>query len=148
MSDRTVASSCPVCACLRRQRSTASCRSFSSCASGCSLEQAEPSNSLVSALVADLALDMRAVWTPDAVFLSGLSRDDLMKAANECGATRKHPGLGKATKKELVATLTSYFKRTADSKATLDESDAKGRAWLPVCMHLAATGTAKPAAAA
>jgi len=113
-----------------------------------SLEHVEPSDSLFSGLVADLALDMRAVWTPDAVFLSGLSRDDLMKAANECGATRKHPGLGKATKKELVATLTSYFKRTADSKATLDESDAKGRAWLPVCMHLAATGTAKPAAAA
>jgi len=113
-----------------------------------SLEQAEPLDSLFSALAADLALDMRAVWTPDAVFLSGLSRDDLMRAANESAATRKHPGLGKATKKELVATLTSYFKRTADPKATLDESDAKGQAWLPPCMRFADTGATESAAAA
>lgn len=113
-----------------------------------SLEQAEPADSLFSMLTVDLALDMREVWTPDAVFLSGLSRDDLMKVALECGATRKHPGLGKATKKELVATLTSYFKRTADRKATLDEHDAKGRAWLPACMRFAAGPTTKPAAVA
>ncbi|MFO1086540.1 MAG: ParB/RepB/Spo0J family partition protein [Reyranellaceae bacterium] len=101
-----------------------------------SLEHAEPADSLFSELAADLALDMRAVWTPDAVFLSGLSRDNLMKIALECGATRKHPGLGKATKKELVVTLASYFKRTADPKATLDEHDTKGRTWLPECMRL------------
>ncbi len=101
-----------------------------------SLEHVEPVDSLFSGLAADLVLDMRAIWTPDAVFLSGLSRADLMKVAAECGATRKHPGLGKATKKELVATLASYFKRTADPKAALDEHDAKGRAWLPECMML------------
>lgn len=59
-----------------------------------------------------------------------------MKAAMDCGATRRHPGLGKATKKELVATLASYFKLTADPKAALDEHDAKGRTWLPGCMRL------------
>lgn len=79
---------------------------------------------------------MREVWTPDEVFLAGLQKDALLRAATECGAARKHPGLGAATKKELVAMLTSYFSRTADPNAALDESDAKGRAWLPDCMWL------------
>lgn len=100
------------------------------------MEAAEPEGTFFSGLAKDLALDMRKVWTPDAVFLAGLQRDDLLKVADDCGASRKHPGLAKATKKELVATLSSYFKRTADPKATLDEYDAKGRAWLPGCMRL------------
>lgn len=99
------------------------------------MEKAEPENSFFSSLAMDLALDMRKVWTPDAVFLSGLQRDDLLKVAADCGASRKHAGLANAKKKELVATLASYFKRTADPKASLDEHDAKGRVWLPDCMR-------------
>lgn len=100
------------------------------------MEGVEPEATFFTGLAKGCTLDMRTVWTPDAEFLAGLRRDDLLKVAEESGAARKHPGLGTATKKELVATLTSYFKRTSDPKATLDESDAKGRAWLPECMRL------------
>jgi ParB family chromosome partitioning protein len=108
------------------------------------MERAEPEDTFFSGLAKDLALDMRKVWTPDEVFLSGLQRDDLLKVAADCGASRKHAGLANAKKKELVATLASYFKRTADPKASLDEHDAKGRAWLPDCMRVTPT---KPKAA-
>lgn len=101
------------------------------------MEGMEPAGTFFSGLTKDFTLDMRKVWTPDAVFLSGLRREDLVKVATESGASRKHAGLAKATKKELVATLASYFKRTADSNAALDEHDAKGRIWLPECMQLA-----------
>ena len=100
------------------------------------IEAAEPEGTFFSDLGKDLALDMRKVWTPDEVFLAGLQRDDLLKVAGDCGASPKHPGLARASKKELVATLSSYFKRTADPKAALDEHDAKGRAWLPECMRV------------
>ncbi|MPZ29556.1 MAG: ParB/RepB/Spo0J family partition protein [Rhodospirillales bacterium] len=100
------------------------------------LDEAEPSETLFAELAKDMPFNMREVWTPDEVFLAGLQKDALLKVATECGAARKHPGLGAATKKELVATLASYFDRTADPKATLDESGAKGRAWLPDCMRL------------
>lgn len=100
------------------------------------LDEAEPSETLFAELAKDLPLSMREVWTPDEVFLTGLRKDALLAVATECGAARKHPGLSAATKKELVATLASYFGRTADPKASLDESDAKGRAWLPECMRL------------
>lgn len=101
------------------------------------MEGAEPEATLFMGLAKDLTLDMRTVWTPDAEFLGGLRRDDLLKVADDCGASRKHAGLAKATKKELVATLVSYFRRTADSNAALDDHDAKGRIWLPECMQLA-----------
>lgn len=104
------------------------------------MEGVEPDHTFFSGLAKDLALDMRKVWTPDVIFLSGLRKDDLLKIASECGAARKHSGLPKASKKELVATLASFFKRTADPKATLDEHDAKGRTWLPDCMRMAKVG--------
>lgn len=100
------------------------------------MEGQEPQESFFSGLVKDLTLDMRTVWTPDEVFLSGLRRDDLVKVAEESGAMRKQARLTSASKKELVAGLVAYFKRTADPKAQLEEGDAKGRAWLPACMVL------------
>lgn len=100
------------------------------------MEGVEPEATFFTGLARDLTLDMRTVWTPDTEFLAGLRRDDLLKVATESGASRKHPNLAAATKKELVVTLASYFKRTSDPKATLDESDATGRVWLPDCMRL------------
>jgi|SRR5579883_80343 len=102
------------------------------------MEGEEPQETFFSGLTKDLTLDMRKVWTPDEVFLSGLRREDLVKVAEESGAMRKQARLISAGKKELVAGLVSYFKRTADPKAQLDETDAKGKAWLPVCMALTA----------
>lgn len=107
------------------------------------MEGPEPLETFFVELTKDLSLDMRKIWTPDEVFLSGLRREDLVKVAEESGAMRKQARLTSASKKELVAGLVSYFKRTADPKAQLDETDAKGRAWLPACM----TPTAVPAKA-
>ncbi|UYN96078.1 MAG: ParB/RepB/Spo0J family partition protein [Enhydrobacter sp.] len=98
------------------------------------MEAAEPEETFFSSLAKDLALDMRKVWTPDELFLSGLVREELVKVAKESGALAKQPKLAFASKKELVAGLAGYFKRTADPKAQLDESDAKGHSWLPSCM--------------
>lgn len=100
------------------------------------MEGAEPEGTFFANAAKDLSLDMRRVWTPDGVYLNGLRRDELIKVAKECGALAKQPRLETGSKKELVAGLVSYFKRTADPKAQLDESDAKGRSWLPACMTL------------
>lgn len=107
------------------------------------MEEVEPERTFFSSLAKDLALDMRKIWTPDEVFLSGLRRDELAKIAADCGALRKQPKLADSTKKDLVAGLVTYFKRTANPNAELDESDAKGRTWLPACMSInGATGSA------
>jgi ParB family chromosome partitioning protein len=102
------------------------------------MEGQEPQETFFSGLAKDLSLDMRKVWTPDGVFLGGLRREDLVKVAEESGAMRKQARLTSASKKEQVAGLVSYFKRTADPKSQLDEHDAKGRVWLPACMALTA----------
>lgn len=83
------------------------------------------------------------VWTPDEVFLAGLRRDELLKIGKDCGALRKQPKLADSTKKDLIAGLVAYFKRTANPHAELDENDAKGRTWLPACMVLGSPITAK-----
>lgn len=103
------------------------------------MEGVEPERTFFSNLAKDLSLDMRKVWTPDEVFLMGLRRDDLAKIADDCGALRKQPRLGAASKKELVTALVTYFKRTANPHATLDEHELKGRTWLPACMVLASS---------
>lgn len=100
------------------------------------MEAAEPSGTLFEGLSKDVNLAMRDIWTPDEAFLAGLRRDDLVKVAGECGALRSQQGLGNASKKELVQGLARYFRRTADSKAALDEHERKGRQWLPACMYL------------
>lgn len=108
------------------------------------MEGEEPEATFFSGLAKDLTLDMRTVWTPDEVFLKGLPREELLKVAGSTGALRKHPKFGSATKRDLVQGLVSYFKRTADPKAVLDETEAPARAWLPACMQL---GTGAGAAA-
>jgi ParB family chromosome partitioning protein len=103
------------------------------------MEAAEPAGTLFETLSKDAAVVMRDVWTPDEAFLGGLRRDDLVKVAGECGALRIQPSLSNASKKELVQALVRHFKRTADSKAELNEHERRGRVWLPPCMQCAAS---------
>lgn len=98
------------------------------------MEGVEPEGTFFSGLTKDLVFDMRKVWTPDEIFLNGLRREELVKVASDSGALRKQPKLADSTKSGLVSGLVAYFKRTANPNAELDESDAKGRAWLPACM--------------
>jgi ParB family chromosome partitioning protein len=112
------------------------------------MEGEEPAGTLFSALAQDLALDMRKVWTPDEVFLKGLTREALLKVATESGAMRKQPRLGNATKGELVQGLVSYFKRTADPDASLNHDERKGHTWLPAYMLLAPAADAGDSAPA
>lgn len=106
------------------------------------MEGVEPEGTFFSGLTKDLAFDMRRVWTPDEVFLKSLRRDELVTVASDCGALRKQPKLVESTKGGLVSGLVAYFKRTANPNAELDESDTRGRAWLPKCMVL--TSAARP----
>ena len=110
------------------------------------MEGAEPESTLFSSLANDLAIDMRQVWTPDEVFLKGLTREQLAAIASESGAITKQPKLAAGTKGELVDGLVSYFKRTADRKAALDNSDAKGRSWMPSYMQFSGKATSTTAA--
>lgn len=100
------------------------------------MEGVEPEGTFFNGLTKDLAFDMRKVWTPDEIFFKGLRHDELLKIAEDCGALRKQPKLADTTKTALVAGLVAYFKRTANLHAELDESDAKGRTWLPECMSI------------
>ena len=81
--------------------------------------------------------------TPDAAFLSHLRREQLEAVALESGATHR---LGKlkdlAKKDDLVQALARHFARTIDASAEADESDRKGRAWLPGLMAFPAEETA------
>jgi ParB family chromosome partitioning protein len=106
------------------------------------MEGVEPEGTFFSGLTKDFIFDMRKVWTPDEIFLKGLRRDELVKVATGSGALRKQPKLADATKRDLVAGLVSYFKRTANPHADLDENDMKGRLWLPGCMILTSAATA------
>jgi ParB family chromosome partitioning protein len=109
------------------------------------MESAEPNDSLFTALAHDLTPNMREFWVPDEPFLNGLRREELIKAAEECGALKKQPRLTAASKKDLVAALAAYFKRTADKNAQLDAVEEKGRTWLPACMALKPLGAAEKA---
>jgi len=101
------------------------------------LEVAEGADSAFGQVSGQVPLSLRAVWTPDATFLKGLRREDLAKVTAECGALRKQPRLGQASKAQLVDGLAAYFVRTAMPDAVLDEHEAKGRTWLPSIMTLA-----------
>lgn len=109
------------------------------------LEVAERADSAFRQVSGHVPLSMREVWTPDTTFLKGLRREDLATVAAECGALRKQPRLGQASKAQLVDGLAAYFVRTASSDTPLDEHEAKGRAWLPPVMAPATdTNQTKP----
>ena len=106
------------------------------CFGTASMDRREDGNSPSSVLAREMDLNIRAAWVPDAVFLNGLRREQLIGVAQEAGAAQRLPRLESLSKKGLVDGLARYFERTADPGATLDETDAKGRTWLPTCMSL------------
>lgn len=100
------------------------------------MEAAEPEDTFFASTAGDLSVRMRDVWTPDALFLSGLRKEELAMIAKDCGALAKQPRLADSSKRDLVAGLVAYFKRTADPGGQLDDHETKGRSWLPPCMLL------------
>jgi len=99
------------------------------------MERQEDGTSPFAVLAGDLSLDVRAVWAPDAVFLSGLRREQLIRVAQDAGALRRFPRLQALSKKELVDGLVRHFEHVSDPAATLDATEVKGKAWLPACMR-------------
>ena len=95
-----------------------------------SIDELDTGESLFNRVAADLELNMRSWWTPDAEFLALLRKDQLEAVAIESGASLRMAKLKSYGKKELVDALAQYFARTADPAATLDEHDQKGRTWL------------------
>lgn len=100
-----------------------------------SMESPDKPGTPYACLASLVPVDLRAVWTPDTVFLGGLRRDQLVKIAAETGAARQHTRLVSAGKRELVEGLATWFARTADPLAAQDEHAAKARVWLPGCMR-------------
>lgn len=91
---------------------------------------------------------MRSWWTPDAAFLSGLLREQVVAVAAECGAAKHLNGFNGWTKKQLVEELASYFRERSDSERSDGEDEAAAREWLPGVFRFPAlkTVTAAPAA--
>ena len=99
------------------------------------IDQLETEPGLFSEVARDLGVNMRAYWTPDQEFLSHLRREQLEAVVRESGAAWHLGNLSRYTKAKLVEALARYFERTADKSAELAESEQKGFAWLPECMH-------------
>jgi hypothetical protein len=74
---------------------------------------------------------MRTWWTPDAAFLSGLLREQVLAVAAECGAAIYITGLHGRTKKQLIDELTTYFAERSDPDRADAGENAAAREWLP-----------------
>lgn len=92
------------------------------------LEVVDEGNTLLNQVAGDIAVAMRTWWTPDAAFFALLTRDQLLQAADECGAGAHLTGMNRWTKRRLVDELAAYF---ADHADPTREADRPALAWLP-----------------
>jgi len=90
--------------------------------------------SLFNRIAADLEVDMRDHWRPDAAFLSRRRKDQLEAIATESGAVKRMGHLKDYSKKAMVEALVRHFERTKDAADDAPEHDRKGRDWLPGAM--------------
>ncbi|HVH76566.1 MAG TPA: ParB/RepB/Spo0J family partition protein [Stellaceae bacterium] len=104
------------------------------------LTDLDTGDSLFNRIAGDLGIAMRAWWTPDAAFLSGLIREQVLAIAVECGAAGHLKGLHGWTKKQLVEELARYFAERAGESAA-NEADRAAAEWLPGFFRFPATKT-------
>ena len=103
------------------------------------LTDLDTGESLFNRIAADLGIAMRAWWTPDAAFLSGLTREQVLAIAAECGAAGHLKGMHGWTKKQLVEELARYFAERSDPEKIGSEDDGIAREWLPGMLRFPAT---------
>lgn len=92
------------------------------------VEAVDAGDSLFNRIAADLGVAMRAWWTPDATFLTLLTREQLLHIAGESGAAAYLTGMNGWTKRRLVDELAAHFADRTDSAKEADRSAAQ---WLP-----------------
>ncbi|PJK27871.1 ParB/RepB/Spo0J family partition protein [Minwuia thermotolerans] len=102
------------------------------------MDALDDGESLFNRIAADLEVDMRNHWRPDAAFLSRRRKDQLEAIAKESGAVKRMGRLKDYTKKAMVEALARHFERTKDAADDAPAHDRKGRDWLPGAMHFPA----------
>jgi ParB family transcriptional regulator, chromosome partitioning protein len=103
------------------------------------LAELDTGESLFNRIAAGIGITMRAWWVPDAVFLSALTREQILAIAAECGAAKELRGLHGWTKKQLVEELARYFAERSDPARTGGADDGTAREWLPGLLRFPAT---------
>ena len=100
-------------------------------------------DSLANRVAADIGLDVRAWWTPNEAFLSGLRRDQIERLAVSSGAA-EHVQLRNGSKKDLVAALDAYFAQASVTENPRE--DRRAQQWLPALMSFPVKNTLDPVA--
>jgi ParB family chromosome partitioning protein len=105
--------------------------------------------SLFNRIATDLGTGIRQWWIPDANFLSGLLREQVVAVAKECGAAEHLSGFNGWTKKQLVDELVRFFADHSDPEKLGADEDLRAAEWLPGIFRFPATKTvvAEPPAA-
>jgi hypothetical protein len=104
-------------------------------------ETLDVQESLFNQVATDLAMARRDWWAPDETFLSGLRREQLLKIANDSGASSRFAGVSGWSKTELVQALVRYFAGAANPEAPDDDATRTARAWLPGILRFPAIET-------
>ena len=97
--------------------------------------------SLFNRIAVDLGTGMRQWWVPDANFLSGLLREQVVAVVTECGAANHLSGFNGWTKKQLVEELVRYFADRSDPEKPGADEDRTAAEWLPAIFRFPATKT-------
>ncbi len=98
--------------------------------------------SLFNRVAADLVLNMRDWWLPEATFLASLRREQLGNIIQACDAASRFSGFNGWSKTELVEALVRFFAAAAEGKGEGDGCD-QARSWFPGLMRFPASDTLK-----
>lgn len=103
--------------------------------------------SLVNSLGTELAIDVRASWTPDEHFFSLMQTPDLRRLAHELLPGDRQMGVLTAKKPHLVKMLADAFADARENDGSMDAADAaRLNAWVPGVMRFPAEDdAARPA---
>jgi ParB/RepB/Spo0J family partition protein len=94
-------------------------------------------SSLVALLAADLEVDVRASWTPDAEWFKGYRKLQLARLLGELRGPAHGPRKAAAErrkKSDLVEELASLFKEADAGRMTDADLSARVNAWTPACL--------------
>lgn len=106
------------------------------------IDRLDTGSSLFNRVAADLDVDMRQHWRPDATFLAGRRKDQLADIAAEAGAESRLGSGKQCTKTAYVAGLVRHFERCRGVGEDASADDVKGRDWLPGAMAFPARADA------
>ena len=89
---------------------------------------------LVALLAADLEVDVRASWTPDADWFKGYRKLQLARLLGELRGPAHGSAAERRKKSELVEELASLFKEADAGRMTDADLSARVNAWTPACL--------------